>query len=70
MKRFEIHDAEIGDCRPNRSATDLRLLAEPKIGAAGAPFIVPDSFFEPLPDEILRAFSGNRGASGRLSLQR
>jgi hypothetical protein len=30
----------------------------PRIGAAVDEFTVPDSFFEPLPDEILKAFSG------------
>ena len=32
---------------------------EPRIGAATGEFVVPDSFFEPLPDEILKALSGN-----------
>jgi hypothetical protein len=31
-------------------------VAEPRIGAAREEFVVPDSFFEPLPDEILKAF--------------
>jgi hypothetical protein len=31
---------------------------EPQIGATKGEFVVPDSFFEPLPDEILKAFSG------------
>jgi len=31
---------------------------KPRIGAAGAEFAIPDSFFDPLPDEVLKAFSG------------
>jgi hypothetical protein len=30
----------------------------PRIGAAVGEFTVPDSFFEPLPDDVLNAFNG------------
>lgn len=47
----------------NEPVAELRLLrkkgvAKPRIGAAWGQFAVPDSFFEPLPDEILKAFTG------------
>jgi antitoxin (DNA-binding transcriptional repressor) of toxin-antitoxin stability system len=50
-------------CNRNEPVAELRLLAkqtqvEPKIGVAAGRFVVPDSFFEPLPDELLKAFNG------------
>jgi len=50
-------------CNRNQPVAELRLLRKkavrkPRIGAARGQFVVPDSFFEPLPDEILKAFSG------------
>ena len=50
-------------CNRNRPVAELRSLRKkgtrkPRIGAARGQFVVPDSFFEPLPDEILKAFSG------------
>jgi antitoxin (DNA-binding transcriptional repressor) of toxin-antitoxin stability system len=53
-------------CNRNQPVAELRLLRKkgvrkPRIGAAKlefGEFEVPDSFFEPLPDEILKAFSG------------
>jgi antitoxin (DNA-binding transcriptional repressor) of toxin-antitoxin stability system len=50
-------------CNRNRPVAEIRSLREkgvrkPRIGAARGEFVVPDSFFEPLPDEILKAFSG------------
>lgn len=33
---------------------------KPKIGVAKGELVVPDSFFEPLPDEIIEAFGGMR----------
>jgi hypothetical protein len=35
-----------------------RVVPRPKVGAARGEFVVPDSFFEPLPGEILKAFKG------------
>ena len=29
---------------------------KPRLGVAQGQFVIPDSFFEPLPDEILNAF--------------
>jgi antitoxin (DNA-binding transcriptional repressor) of toxin-antitoxin stability system len=51
-------------CNRNQPVAELRSLRrksgpKPRIGAARGKFVVPDSFFEPLPDNILRAFSGN-----------
>jgi antitoxin (DNA-binding transcriptional repressor) of toxin-antitoxin stability system len=48
-------------CNRNRPVAELRSLRKkavphPRIGAAKDAFVVPDSFFEPLPDEILKAF--------------
>jgi antitoxin (DNA-binding transcriptional repressor) of toxin-antitoxin stability system len=50
-------------CNRNEPVAELRSLrkkaaSKPQIGAAKGEFVVPDSFFEPLPDEILKAFSG------------
>jgi antitoxin (DNA-binding transcriptional repressor) of toxin-antitoxin stability system len=50
-------------CNRNQPVAELRLLRKkvvpkPRIGAAKGEFVVPDSFFEPLPDDILKAFSG------------
>ncbi len=50
-------------CNRNQPVAEVRLLRKkearkPRIGAADGELVVPDSFFEPLPDEILKAFSG------------
>ena len=49
-------------CNRNQPVAEIRLLGRekrtPRIGVAKGQFTVPDSFFEPLPDEILKAFSG------------
>ena len=51
-------------CNRNQPVAELRTLRgkparKPRIGAAKGEFFVPDSFFEPLPDDILKAFGGN-----------
>ena len=49
-------------CNRNRPVARLTALTrkapKPRIGAAKGEFTVPDSFFEPLPKKILRAFYG------------
>jgi antitoxin (DNA-binding transcriptional repressor) of toxin-antitoxin stability system len=50
-------------CNRNEPVAELRSLRKkavrkPRIGAAAGTFVVPDSFFDPLPDEIINAFSG------------
>jgi antitoxin (DNA-binding transcriptional repressor) of toxin-antitoxin stability system len=50
-------------CNRNEPVAELRSLRKkairkPRIGAAAGKFVVPDSFFDPLPDEIINAFSG------------
>lgn len=50
-------------CNRNRPVAELRPIAKksvrkPRIGAAKGQFVVPDSFFEPLPEEVLKGFSG------------
>lgn len=50
-------------CNRNQPVAELRSLRKkglrrPRIGAAKGEFVVPDSFFEPLPGEIIKAFSG------------
>jgi antitoxin (DNA-binding transcriptional repressor) of toxin-antitoxin stability system len=50
-------------CNRNRPVAELRSLPKkavrkPRIGVAKGQFVVPDSFFEPLPDEIMKAFTG------------
>jgi antitoxin (DNA-binding transcriptional repressor) of toxin-antitoxin stability system len=49
--------------KDGQPVAELRLLRKmrarkPLIGAAKGLFTVPDSFFNPLPDTILNAFSG------------
>ncbi len=50
-------------CNRNQPVAELRSLRKeavrkPRIGAAKGEFVVPDSFFDPLPDQILEAFKG------------
>ena len=50
-------------CNRNQLVAELRSLRrkelnKPRIGVAKGEFVVPDAFFEPLPDSILKAFSG------------
>jgi antitoxin (DNA-binding transcriptional repressor) of toxin-antitoxin stability system len=50
-------------CNRNQPVAELRSLREkavrrPRIGAAMGKFEVPDSFFDPLPDETIKAVSG------------
>lgn len=50
-------------CNRNQPVAELRSLRgnavrKPRIGAAKGELTVPDSFFEPLPDEILKFFRG------------
>lgn len=47
-------------CNRNKAVAEIRSLAQrkltPRIGAFKGQFTVPDSFFEPMPDEWLKAF--------------
>jgi len=49
-------------CRRNVPIAEIRGLAKPvterRIGTARGLITIPDSFFEPLPDELLAAFEG------------
>jgi antitoxin (DNA-binding transcriptional repressor) of toxin-antitoxin stability system len=50
-------------CNRNQPVAELRLVRKKatgkrRIGLAKGQFTVPDSFFEPLPEEILKAFRG------------
>lgn len=50
-------------CNRNQPVAEVRSLRKKaprkvRIGVAKGAFEVPDSFFEPLPDEILKAFNG------------
>jgi len=49
-------------CNRNQPVAEVRLVAskarKPRIGVAKGEFVVPDSFFKPLPDELLKAFGG------------
>jgi antitoxin (DNA-binding transcriptional repressor) of toxin-antitoxin stability system len=54
----------------NQPVAELRSIRQdgtrkPRLGAAKGKFKVPDSFFEPLPDELLNAFSGNPRSRSR-----
>lgn len=49
-------------CNRNQPVAELRALRKkaarkPRIGAARGQFVVPDSFFEPLPEQILDGFT-------------
>lgn len=49
-------------CNRNQPVAEVRPLArkarKPRIGVSKGQYVVPDSFFEPLPDELLKAFNG------------
>ena len=50
-------------CNRNQPVAEVRslgqkLVREPRIGAAKGEFVVPDSFFDPLPDEIVKGLGG------------
>jgi len=50
-------------CRRNEPIAEIRPVKQPRverrpIGLAAGIFEVPESFFEPLPDDLLDAFSG------------
>ena len=50
-------------CKRNQPVAELRAikkkpLRKPRLGIAKGQIKIPDSFFEPLPDEILKAFNG------------
>ena len=49
-------------CNRNLPVAEIRLLArqpgKPRIGVAKGQFTVPESFFAPLPESILKSFSG------------
>jgi prevent-host-death family protein len=58
-------------CKRNRPVAELRAVesvrTEPRpIGLARGQMIVPDSFFQPLPDDMLDAFGGVEGRAGLL----
>ena len=65
VKRVNIHDATKLSRYPAPSkglglSNRNRPVAEIRIGAARGQFVVPDSFFEPLPEEILEVLRGKR----------
>lgn len=49
-------------CNRNEPVAEIRKIAgkapAPRIGVAKGMFIVPDSFFEPLPPDVMKAFNG------------
>ena len=62
-----IAEVEAGEtivvCRRNEPIAEIRPLAQPRceprpFGLLAGTFEVPESFFEPLPDELLDAFEG------------
>jgi len=56
-------DDRIVICKRNRQVAEIRLLPEKRhtrvMDVAAGEFHVPDSFFEPLNDELLDAFEGH-----------
>ena len=62
-----IAQAEAGEtvviCKRNKPVAEIRAIPQPQkeprpVGLLRGRFSVPESFFEPLPDEILAAFEG------------
>jgi antitoxin (DNA-binding transcriptional repressor) of toxin-antitoxin stability system len=62
-----IAQAEAGEtvviCKRNKPVAEIRAIPKPQqqprpFGLLKGQFSVPDSFFEPLPDEIIAAFEG------------
>jgi antitoxin (DNA-binding transcriptional repressor) of toxin-antitoxin stability system len=53
-------------CNRNRPVAELRPLprnpGKPRIGVAKGEFVVPEAFFEPLPDDILKAFGQKKSS--------
>ena len=50
-------------CNRNEPVAELRALPNqrkrvPRVGVAKGEYTVPDSFFDPLPDDLLKAFNG------------
>jgi antitoxin (DNA-binding transcriptional repressor) of toxin-antitoxin stability system len=50
-------------CNRNEPVAEIRSLrakrvAKPRIGVAKGKLVVPDTFFDPLPEDILKAFAG------------
>ena len=59
-------------CKRNQPVAELRAVVaartEPRpVGIARGRLVVPDAFFEPLPDAIVAAFEGKEDASVRTS---
>ncbi len=59
VKRVDIHGAK------TKLALELPLpleedVGQPRIGVAKGEFVVPDSFFDPLQEEVLKSFSGRQ----------
>lgn len=53
-------------CKRNKPLAEIRLLPKQPakrrpIGLAAATFSVPESFFEPLPEDVVRSFHGESG---------
>ena len=49
-------------CNRNVPVAELRAISKkpagkPRLGAAKGKFVIPDSFFDPLPDDLLKAFN-------------
>lgn len=65
-----IAQADAGEtvviCKRNKPVAELRAIPQPQkkprpVGLLKGQFPVPDSFFEPLPDEMIAAFEGRTG---------
>lgn len=64
LKRLKANEV-LTICNRNKPVAELRIIGEQdapkqprKIGLHRNKFVVPDSFFDPLPDEVLAAFKG------------
>jgi len=65
-----IAQAEAGEtvviCKRNKPVAEIRAIPQPQkkprpVGLLKGQFSVPDSFFEPLPEETIAAFEGRNG---------
>jgi len=57
-------------CKRNIPVAEIRPIPKPKrrqpvLGSAAGTFTIPASFFEPLPEDVLGAFEGERSGQNR-----
>ena len=58
MERVNMNDTQNQPSRDLAEPTPSEVVRKLRIGVAKEQFSVPDSFFEPLPEDILKGFAG------------